>query len=67
MSHQLELTRFYFSVILSIRHPDGRQASARRYQRASRPEGPCVSFRGSTGFARAALELIVLCSDDQNN
>jgi len=25
-----------------VRHPDGRQASARRPQRASRTEGPCV-------------------------
>jgi len=28
-------------TFISIRHPDSHQASARRLQRASRPEGPC--------------------------
>ena len=34
-----------------IRHPDGRNTSARTHQRASRPEGPCVCLLCLTPLA----------------
>src|SRR6185312_13986933 len=40
------------ATIVTARHPDGRQASERFHQLASRPEGPCVSFHIACGINR---------------
>src|SRR6478609_1185769 len=42
-------------LIIKNRHPDARKASARSHQRASRAEGPCVSFRWFTVFMKPLL------------
>jgi hypothetical protein len=44
----------------SARHPDGRQASERFHQLASRPEGPCVSFHIACGMNRTVAKGIAI-------
>ncbi len=58
-------------LIIKNRHPDGREASERFLQRASRAEGPCVSFRWCTVFMKPLLSrtryplIVALLSDSE--